>query len=145
MRHTTKIQFRYPKRLKDGTWAKVTFWLEARAAASAERMRNEFKRRYGMDFLVTDGGRTNAQQVALRKAKPTLAAKPGSSWHEAGLALDIDMGHVNAATGSQAQSEAFMAEFGWHRSCFETWHFEYHVDYARSRGVKGAIAYIGNS
>lgn len=38
---------------------------------------------------IGSGFRTNAQQAALYKAKPHLAAKPGHSKHEKGLAADL--------------------------------------------------------
>jgi len=47
--------------------------------------------------VLTDAGRTHAQQAALKAAKPTLAATPGTSWHEAGLAMDLDTGHLGEA------------------------------------------------
>jgi LAS superfamily LD-carboxypeptidase LdcB len=123
----------------------VEFWLEVRAAQALERARNECLRRFNDHLLITDAGRTYAQQVALKRAKPKLAATPGKSWHEAGLAIDVDMAHLNALTGSQAASEAFLAEFGFKRSCWETWHYEFHDFWPRAKGVTGAIAYIGNA
>lgn len=146
MKHVTYVPIRYPKRDKTGEWTKLTkMWLEERAAKDLEAARNECLRRFGDHLLITDMGRSHAQQVALKRAKPKLAATPGKSWHEAGLAVDVDMGHLNALTGSQQASEAFLAEFGWRRSCFETWHYENHKYYPRSKGVTGAIAYIGNN
>lgn len=40
-------------------------------------------------ITIGSGFRTNAQQAALYKAKPNLAAKPGTSKHEKGLAADL--------------------------------------------------------
>ena len=146
MQHVTKMSLRYPKQKPDGTWAVVSFWFEERVALDVEKARNEFLRRYQRPLLVTDGGRTYAQQAALKVAKPRLAATPGKSWHEAGIAMDVDMAHMNQSTGCQANSEAFLAEFGFVRTVStERWHFENHRYYTRSRGVKGAIAYIGNA
>lgn len=144
-KHVKTIPVRYPKKMKDGSWAVVKFWLEERAAVSLEKMRNEFKRIYHRDFLITDAGRTHAQQVYLKKMKPRLAATPGKSWHEAGLAIDVDTGNMISACGTQGMAEAFMARFGWKRTVsYETWHYQYNQDYPCSRGVTGAIAYIGN-
>jgi hypothetical protein len=146
MRHTRNVACRYPKRGRNGQWIKITtFWLEEHAAVAFERARNECRRRFNDDLLATDFGRTHAQQVALKAQKPRLSATPGTSWHEAGMAIDFDMGHLNSITGSQAKSEDFLAEFGWRRSCHETWHFEYHDFWSKTKGVKAAIAYIGNN
>jgi len=135
------IDFRYPQKDKKNQWKIVKFWLEANAAKAAEKMRNEFLRRYKLPILITDAGRTHQQQVNLHAAKPELAATPGKSFHEAGAALDVDMGYMNVITGSQEKSEKFLAEFGFVRSCWETWHFEFHGLFKHS-DVKKAIAYI---
>lgn len=145
MKNTARVEYRYPLKRKDGSWSKVTGWLEQRAALSFEAMRNEFRRKYGRDLLVTDSGRTYAQQAALKKAKPRLAATPGKSWHEAGLAIDVAVGYEYLKL-TQKQIEAFMSEFGWVRTVStEPWHFEWHVHHPRSKGVVSAIAYIGNN
>jgi D-alanyl-D-alanine dipeptidase len=144
MINTSNIDFRYPQKDKKGEWKIVTFWLERNAAKQAEKARNECLRRFGAPLIVTDAGRTHQQQVNLFAAKPKLAAHPGKSFHEAGAALDVDMGHLNALTGSQAKSEKFLAEFGFVRTCWETWHFEYHGLF-QHKDVKKAIAYIENN
>jgi hypothetical protein len=147
MKNVKKVPIRYPKRGKDGQWLKITrFWLEERVAFDLERARNECLRRYGDHLLVTSMGRDHDEQEYLYRTKgPKIAAKPGRSWHEAGCAIDVDMAHLNKLTGSQQASEAFLAEFGFVRSCWETWHFENHRYWPRSKGVAGAIAYIGNA
>lgn len=69
--------------------------------------------------------RSGAQQAALYALKPGLAAPPGSSLHERGLAIDI--------------AARFLARFprvgrllylhGWHQFApgFEPWHFSYRL------------------
>lgn len=146
MRHTKTVPIRYPKRGRGGEWLKVTtLWLEERVAHDLEAARNECLRRFNDHLLITDMGRSHAQQETLYRQKPKIAAKPGRSWHEAGLAIDVDMGHLNALTGGQAASEQFLAEFGWKRTCWESWHYENHRYWARSKGVASAITYIGNA
>ncbi|MBI4088155.1 D-alanyl-D-alanine carboxypeptidase family protein [Candidatus Kaiserbacteria bacterium] len=57
----------------------------------------------GYNMRISSGFRTYAQQAALKAAKPTLAARPGSSNHERGLAADLSprgadrWAHANAA------------------------------------------------
>lgn len=43
---------------------------------------------------VTDGYRTREQQERAYAAKPGLAARPGTSLHERGLAVDIEAENV---------------------------------------------------
>lgn len=70
---------------------------------------------------VTSSTRTREQQAALyeryKAGKGPLAAPPGRSWHEVGLAID--------ARGSAAW-EREMAARGWKRTVSsEPWHWEY--------------------
>ncbi len=144
MIHTKKVAIRYPKMERNG-WARICrWWLEERVAADLEAARNECIRRFHDHLLVTSMGRTHQEQVDLFKAKGKIAALPGTSWHEAGIAVDFDMGHLNELTGSQANSEKFLAEYGFARTCWERWHFENHRYFERKKGAKYAIRYIEN-
>ncbi len=126
---------------------KRQWWLEVRAAKSFERMRNEWQREYPESkFRITDAGRTNEMQEELYRLKPGLAARPGSSWHEAGLATDIDVEYLKKQSGkTQKELEDWIGRFGFYRTVkIENWHFEYHLDIPR-RDVKKAIKYIANN
>lgn len=125
---------------------KREWWLEERAAEAFERMRNEWQRVRKSKFRISDAGRTHAEQVAVKKLKGKLAATPGKSWHEAGLAIDVDVAYLKSVTGmSQQQLEDWMAAFGWIRTVKnENWHFEYHQD-VRRFNVGKQIEYIGNN
>jgi hypothetical protein len=137
-KHITHFEALY----ETGEW--VDFWLEEGAANELQYMRGQFVKHYGKELRMTDAGRTHEIQVQLHKEKPTLAAQPGYSWHEAGLAIDFDMGHVNAITGSQANTEWFFGMFGWKRTCGEEWHFQYIPVCDTFESVTEAILYIGN-
>ncbi len=147
LRHCRQFQARYPKRGPDGKPILVTFWLEERAANQFLYMCQRFHEKYGAGvFLqITDAGRTHAQQAHLKALKPRLAATPGRSYHEAGLAIDVAMGAVNTITGSDEATEDFLNLHGFYRTVsYEDWHFEYHID--RPRGhVRDDIAYIHNA
>lgn len=75
---------------------------------------------------ITSAWRSNAEQVRLyelyKSGKGNLAAKPGTSLHETGLALD--------ARGSPTWERAMVAN-GWLRPLmmlgpnYEPWHWEY--------------------
>jgi hypothetical protein len=145
-----KIRCRYPQRDGDRNFSLIThFWLESRAADAFEKARNAFDTKYNTQtnrahfeekqicLLVTDAGRDYEDQVALKKKKKDLAAAPGTSWHEAGIAMDFDMSHLNEWTGSQSASEAFLRPFGWIRTVpGERWHFEYHLDIPRTSSAR---------
>jgi hypothetical protein len=84
----------------------------------------------GAPIRVTDSYRNHAQQAAAYANKPGLAAPPGSSYHERGLAIDVD-GDAYGGYGSAAfrkVAEALEA-LGWHRfdPAREPWHFSYRV------------------
>jgi len=147
MKHIKVVPIRYPHQQRDGTWLLVsTWWLEERVAVDLQAAQAACRKRYGNYLLIVSLGRTHAQQVALKKEKPSLAATPGKSWHEAGLAIDVDMDHLNKLTGSQKASEKFLGEFGWIRTvAAERWHFENHKYWPRADGVVGAIKYIENN
>lgn len=127
---------------------KRTWWLEKNAAIAFESMRNHFQDDYenkNIKLRISDAGRTYEQQAELKKLKPRLAASPGRSWHEAGLAIDVDVVYIKKATGlTQEQLEVFMGQYGWKRTVKkENWHFEYHNIIPRLN-VKDAIKHIEN-
>jgi hypothetical protein len=71
--------------------------------------------------VLGNGWRSNAQQSALFRQKPKLAAKPGQSNHEFGLALDITF--ENAATRRWVHANA--RRFGlWFPMDYEPWHVQ---------------------
>jgi LAS superfamily LD-carboxypeptidase LdcB len=84
----------------------------------------------GIGIGVTEGGRTRARQQQLynlfKAGKGNLAAAPGHSVHESGLAVDLKLS--NAAFNWM---RANAAKFGyrWTGGTFkqvEQWHWEYH-------------------
>lgn len=83
----------------------------------------------GKPVVLTDGYRSHAQQVDLYQRKPGLAAKPGSSYHERGLAIDVNPSTFGGyGTREYARFVAFMKGqgFAWggdFRRVKEPWHF----------------------
>jgi hypothetical protein len=65
--------------------------------------------------------RSYAEQVALKKKKPTLAATPGRSNHGWGLANDMTYGNAAARKWAQANAAAFGLAFP---MSWENWHVE---------------------
>lgn len=99
-------------------------WLLAGAAASYARMRAAGMPAGG----ITDAGRTYDEQAALYAAYlagqlVAFAARPGTSKHESGRALDLATAHR-----AHAWMLAHGAAHGWHRPIkAEPWHWEYDV------------------
>ena len=93
---------------------------------------------HGKKIQVTDGGRTYAQQVDVRRRKPNLAAKPGNSNHEIGTAIDTSSQWVRNMSSSQ------LRKYGLYKSAMgkgETWHVDLVENEGRSN--KDTIAYLG--
>lgn len=81
----------------------------------------------GRPIPVTDGYRTEAQQADGYARKPGLVAPPGSSYHEHGLAVDVDVSQL-APEELQALAEFWKTNVpggtwggDWEKN--EPWHF----------------------
>lgn len=70
---------------------------------------------------IVSGFRTRAEQAALFAAKPGLAAPPGSSNHELGLAADLGYSSEDAAGAAHARAPSCGLEFP---VSYEPWHVE---------------------
>jgi hypothetical protein len=93
---------------------------------------------YGKKIQITDGGRTYAQQKDVKRRKPNLAAKPGTSNHEIGTAADIASQWVRNLSNKQ------LAKYGLYKSALskgETWHVDLIENDGRSN--KDVIKYLG--
>ena len=105
--------------------------LRTDAAVSFAKMNAAFKKDTGKDIAVTDSYRSLESQVSVAARKPGFAARPGTSNHGWGLALDLGAGTQNG-TGEQYEWLVANAEkFGWEntdwakRNSYELWHWEY--------------------
>ncbi|MGO1290132.1 MAG: M15 family metallopeptidase [Brevibacterium linens] len=105
--------------------------LRSDAAVSFAKMNAAFKKDTGKDLAVTDSYRSLSAQVSVAARKPGFAARPGTSNHGWGLALDFGGGTQNG-TGQQYEWLVANAEkFGWEnpdwakRNSYELWHWEY--------------------
>ena len=108
-------------------------WLAAAAAASYTAMRAAGMPAGG----INDAGRTRAEQEALyrkylRGELQATAARPGTSKHEKGTALD-----VSTSSGAHAWLVKNGAKYGWTRPLSnEPWHWEYT---GPGSGIVGAV------
>lgn len=107
--------------------------LRCDAAVAFDALAAAFQAALGRPLLLTDSYRTFDQQVAVKAAKPDLAAVPGRSNHGYGLAIDLAGGVGNPGTATQAWLDEHGAEYGWvlppwarpDGSKPEPWHWEF--------------------
>ncbi|UVI35932.1 M15 family metallopeptidase [Brevibacterium spongiae] len=104
--------------------------LRADAAVSFAKMNAAYKKDTGKELEITDSYRDMAGQVSVAGRKPGLAAKPGTSLHGWGIALDLG-GGVEAKSGAWSWLVEHGDEYGWENpdwakaSMYEPWHWEY--------------------
>lgn len=115
-------------------------WLNDGPAQSLFRI----DRALGHRMQITEAGRTRAQQQAhwdrYQKYGYPIAARPGTSLHEKGSAIDTNEGQNHVA---------LLQSHGWRRTVYrngklvEPWHFEYFANEDRYR-TSGGGASAGN-
>lgn len=72
-------------------------------------------------LTIVSGFRTHAEQARLHRQKPDLAAPPGRSMHEVGLAADLGFVSVSARRAAHREATACNLEFP---VPHEPWHIE---------------------
>ena len=123
--------------------------LRCDAADALELMNAAFRAALGTNLTLTDSYRTLDGQLAVRAAKPLLAALPGTSNHGWGLAVDLGGGVESYGSQQYAWLTSHAAEYGWHHPAYmnqdgpgphEPWHWEFgttdHHPSARSKHVE---------
>jgi hypothetical protein len=114
-------------------WATRGHLLRADAAAAFDEMSKAYGAHYGEPLCVTDSYRSLAEQVAVRAAKPTLAAVPGTSNHGWGVAVDLCGGIQSFGTPQHRWMVENAMSFGWFHPTWaqqggslpEPWHWEF--------------------
>jgi D-alanyl-D-alanine carboxypeptidase len=107
--------------------------LSAPAAAAFNRLTEHAKATTGSPLCVGDSYRPYGEQVAVYRAKPGLAAVPGTSNHGWGLALDMSCGVERFGSVPHEWMKANAPQFGWVNPDWarqggskpEAWHWEY--------------------
>lgn len=116
--------------LPEGLTPELVSWRGVVLNPTAMASFQEASRILGAPIRVTDSYRSHEQQAAAYARKPGLAAPPGSSYHERGLAIDVDGdaygGYASAAFRRVVEA---LESLGWHRfdPQGEPWHFSYLV------------------
>jgi hypothetical protein len=114
-------------------WGTSGALLRADAAASFDAMSKAYGAQFGEPLCVTDSYRSFPEQVAVRAAKPTLAAVPGTSNHGWGVAVDLCGGVERFDTAQHQWMVANSMAFGWFHPGWaqatgskpEAWHWEF--------------------
>lgn len=110
-------------------------YLRADATGALTRLNDAFRAEFGDDLDVDLTYRDYATQVAMRKALGSVAAKPGTSSHGTGLAMDLQEWPCEYGFGTP-QRDWLVANgpaYGWvspswareNGSNPEYWHYEY--------------------
>lgn len=107
--------------------------LRADAALAFVRLAAAYQAAWGEPICLTDGYRTLGEQQQLRRIKPRLAARPGSSEHGWGLAVDLSCGVQSFRSERHAWMVANAGKYGWFLPEWaqrggarpEPWHWEY--------------------
>lgn len=104
------------------------------ANASYNALAAAYKKAGFGNLSIISGGRTYAEQQHLYdlylQGRGNLAAKPGTSLHESGRAVDFGGAAHSAGTAAHKWLEQNASAFGWkwtgkNFSQFEPWHFEF--------------------
>lgn len=103
------------------------------AAVALSALNESFRANFGRDICLVSSYRTLSSQVSLKSTRGGFAARPGTSMHGWGLAIDL----CSSETGSRevyAWLNANGPTYGWAnpawakrggKGAFEPWHFEY--------------------
>jgi hypothetical protein len=114
-------------------WGAPGQMLRADAAAAFEGLAKAYAAEFATPLCVTDSYRPLAVQVQVYAEKPTLAARPGTSNHGWGTALDLCGGIQSFGTTQHLWMLAHAPLYGWFHPAWaeptgskpEPWHWEY--------------------
>lgn len=107
--------------------------LRADAAATYLALNDAFRAAFGVPLALTDSYRSYGSQARLYAQKPGLAARPGTSNHGWGIAVDVFGGVDSFSSPQHAWMSARGSEFGWVNPGWaradgsrpEPWHWEF--------------------
>lgn len=114
--------------------------LRADAAVALARLNIAYRARFHQNLCLTDSYRSLASQASLAARKPGLAARPGTSEHGMGLAVDLCDGVQTYRSVRYDWMRANAPTFGWQNPAWavppssreEPWHWEYVVGERRA-------------
>jgi D-alanyl-D-alanine carboxypeptidase len=114
-------------------WGAAGHILRADAAAAFNALSKAYAADWGRPICVTDSYRTYEMQVDVKRRKPTLAAKPGTSNHGWGRAVDLCDGVNVFDSPTYTWMKQNAPRFGWYHPSWaepngskpEAWHWEF--------------------
>jgi D-alanyl-D-alanine carboxypeptidase len=114
-------------------WGAPGHHLRADAAHAFNQLSEAYAAEHGQPLCVTDSYRTLESQIAVRAAKPGLAAVPGTSNHGWGTAVDLCGGVQQFGTPAHQWMRAHAPLYGFFHPRWaqasgskpEPWHWEY--------------------
>ena len=114
-------------------WGAPNQLLRPDAAAAFRQLSRQFAAQFGRPICVTDSYRSLAGQVKVYAEKPALAARPGTSRHGLGVAVDLCGGIQSFGTAEHAWMIAHAPLTGWFHPPWagptgskpEPWHWEF--------------------
>jgi zinc D-Ala-D-Ala carboxypeptidase len=114
--------------------------LRADAAVALAKLNIAYRAKYGANLCLTDSYRSLSSQESLAARKPGLAARPGTSEHGMGLAVDFCGGVQTYRSQRYDWMRANAPTFGWQNPAWaippssreEPWHWEYVVGEAKT-------------
>ncbi len=103
------------------------------AAAAFLALNAAYQERFGVPLEISDSYRSLREQRILRSQKPGLAARPGTSEHGFGLAVDLNGGVESYYSKQHKWMRANAPRYGWELPKWardgngreEPWHWEY--------------------
>ncbi|TGJ96041.1 hypothetical protein DLJ96_09685, partial [Actinotalea fermentans ATCC 43279 = JCM 9966 = DSM 3133] len=109
--------------------------LRCDAAEQLEALAAEYQKAFGKPLRITDSYRSYEDQVAVKAAKPFLAAVPGTSQHGWGLAIDVGSPVSTGASAEYRWMRLHAPDYGWDNPTWarpdgrkpEPWHFEFYA------------------
>ncbi len=107
--------------------------LRCDAAEQLTLLSEAYEAEFGVPIPITDSYRSYAAQVAVRAAKPHLAAVPGTSNHGWGLAVDLSYPISSGRSAEYVWLRVHGPDYGWDNPGWarpngskpEPWHFEF--------------------
>lgn len=107
--------------------------LRADAARAYARLSQAHQKALGSPLCLTDSYRSLSAQRTLAWQKPRLAARPGTSVHGSGLAVDLACGAQSFGTAEHRWLERTAGAYGWVQPAWaqrggnrpEPWHWEF--------------------